>query len=94
MNKQELINAICDRCREPHIGKISYRPAMTKTDVAAVLHFLPEVILKTLLQADKVNLPGLGQFHAAWLPKSGPKQLYAQFDWDKGVEQRLLEAKP
>lgn len=87
MNKDALIKAVTERMRGCHD-----RPVV-QADVAALLAALREVVVEqVLLRADKVNLPGLGQFHATWI---GPekKSLFAGFDYDKRVEAAIAAQK-
>lgn len=98
MNKQELINNIWEHARHGWGHDSQYMcPGITKKEVNAVLHYLGKLVVeRVLLQADKVNLPGLGQFHARWVEsklKPGETHLVAHFDYDPKVEAALFAAK-
>ena len=97
MNKQELINNIWEHARNGRGDSDQYMCAgITKKEVNAVLHYLAKMVLTTLLSADKVNLPGLGQFHARWVESKlnpGEMHLVAHFDYDNKVEAAMFAAK-
>lgn len=97
MNKQELINNIWEHARHGWGDSSQYMCAgITKKEVNAVLHYLAKMVLMTLLSADKVNLPGLGQFHASWVEsklRPGEMHLVAHFDYDNKVEAAMFAAK-
>lgn len=89
MTKKDLVARLTERVRG---GKYDRR--LHKADVEAVLDELGGVILEeVILKGDRVNLPNFGCAHAEWIG-TGKKQLFAQFDWAKGVENRILEEKP
>lgn len=97
MNKQELINEIHEHARHGWGGDSQYEcPGITKKEVNAVLYHLGKLVVeRVLLKADKVNLPGLGQFHARWVEsklKPGETHLVAHFDYDAKAEARFFAA--
>lgn len=90
MTKKELVTLLTERVRG---GKYDRR--LVKRDVEAVIDELGKVILEeVILRGDKIALPNFGCAHAEWLGTGVKKQLFAQFDWAKAVEKRILEEKP
>ena len=90
MTKKELVTLVTERVRG---GK--YDRSIVKKDVEAVIDELGKVILEeVILRGDRVALPNFGTAHAEWLGTGVKTRLYAQFDWAKAAETRILEARP
>ncbi len=98
MNRQELINEIWEHARNGRGDSDRHMCAgITKKEVEAVLHYQGKLLVeRVLLQADKVNLPGLGQFSARWVEDKTSREmrLVAYFDYDYKVEAAVMAAKP
>lgn len=99
MNRQELINEIWEHARNGRGDSDRHMcSGITKKEVEAVLHYQGKLLVeRVLLQADKVNLPGLGQFSARWVESKlnpGEMHLVAYFDYDNKVEAAVMAAKP
>lgn len=90
MTKKQLVTLLTERVRGGRHDR-----SMTKRDVEAVIDELGKVILEeVILRGDRVALPDFGCAHAEWLGTGVKTRLYAQFDWAKAAERRILEARP